>query len=108
MPWTYLPPPPLIPIPDPSPILRGRPAIPPALVGAGAFRRRHPDLHRPAADRGAGHPLEHLVAELRGQLDEGEVVVDVDRADGLAGDSRLVGDRPHDVTRPHAGAAAGV
>src|SRR6185295_11489228 len=51
----------------------------------------------PSADLRVAQRLDHDLGELLGDLDQGEAVRDLDRADGLAVDAGLVGDRADEV-----------
>src|SRR5215213_7105878 len=65
------------------------------------------DLDRKAAEGGVGHALDDLLLVAGRDLEEGEAGGDVERADLLAGNARLIGDGSHDVARAHARDPAG-
>src|SRR5207244_1168223 len=58
------------------------------------------DVDAAAAQVRVAHRLDDALGVRARHLDEGEGVVDVDGADRLAGDARLVGDRADEVHRP--------
>src|SRR6201986_176444 len=101
-----------------SPALRWLPAAPSCksgeLPGRDRWRACFPCLIAftanaclPALDAGLPERRDHVVGSRLGNLDEGEALGDLDRADVPAGEVRLAGDHADKVLRPDSSGTAG-